>query len=162
MITNYLSPISFVVSIERLPNVEFFTQKATIPGLTMTPSVQPTPLKTLYNTPDRLEYAELDLSFIIDESMNNYLEVLRWMEGMGSPESTNQFANLKDSKYGTVSDITILVQNSNRNPNIKFTFKECFPINLSPVNLDVTSQDVFYPECTVTFRHNGFIFEKFS
>lgn len=162
MITNYLSPVSFVVSVERLPNVEFFTQKATIPGLTMNPTEQPTPLKTLYNIPDRLSYQELDLSFIIDESMNNYLEVLSWMEGLGTPDSTDQFKALKESKYGTTSEITILIQNSNRNPNIKFTFKECFPISLSPINLDVTQQDVFYPECNVTFRHNGFIFEKFS
>ena len=162
MITNYLSPISFVVSVERLPNVEFFTQKATIPSLSMTPTSQPTPLKTLYNTPDRLEYAELDLSFIIDESMDNYFEILSWMEGMGNPESTNQFKALKESKYGVSSDITLLIQNSNRNPNIKFTFKASFPINLSSVILDVTQQDVFYPEATATFRHNGFIFEKFS
>ena len=162
MITNYLSPISFVISIERLPNVEFFTQKATIPGLTMNPTQQPSPIKNLYVTADRLDYQELDLSFIIDESMNNYLEILSWMEGMGNPESTDQFAALKDSKYGITSDITILVQNSNRNPNIKFTFKECFPTSLSPINLDVTQQDVFYPECNVTFRHNGFKFEKFS
>lgn len=162
MITNYLSPVSFVISVERLPNVEFFTQKATIPGISMTPVAQPSPLKTLYNTPDRLEYAEFDLSFIIDENMDNYIEILRWMEGLGNPESTDQFRNLDKSKFGIVSEITLLIQNSNRNPNIKFTFKECFPINLSPINLDVTQPDVFYPEATVTFRHNGFILEKFS
>lgn len=162
MITNYLSPVSFVVSVERLPNVEFFTQKATIPGLSMTPTTQPTPLKTLYNIPDRLEYQELDLSFIIDEGMNNYNEILTWMEGLGTPDSLDQYKNLKESKHSDRSDITIIIQNSSRNPNIRFTFKECFPINLGSVNLDVTSQDVFYPECNVTFRHNGFKFEKFS
>lgn len=162
MITNYLSPISFTVTVERLPNVEFFTQKATIPGLTMTPTVQASPLKSLYNTPDRLEYGEFELSFIVDESMDNYFEILSWMEGMGPPESSTQFANLQKSKYGLTSDITLLVQNSNRRPNIKFTFKDCFPISLAAISLDVTQQDVFYPECNITFRHNGFKFEKFS
>ena len=162
MITNYLSPVSFVVSVERLPNVEFFTQKAVIPGLSMTPTTQPTPLKTLYNIPDRLEYQELDLSFIIDESMKNYNEILTWMEGLGTPDSSDQYKNLKETKFADRSDITLLIQNSNRNPNLKFTFKDCFPINLSSISLDVTQQDVFYPECTVTFRHNGFKFENFS
>lgn len=162
MITNYLSPVSFVISVERLPNVEFFTQKATIPGLSMAPTQQPSPLKTLYNTPDRLEYDALDLSFIVDESMGNYKEVLNWMEGMGNPVSTDQFKALKESQQGIYSDITLLIQNSNRNPNLRFTFKECFPIALSPISLDVTQQDVFYPECSVTFRHNGFTLENFS
>lgn len=162
MITNYLSPVSFVISVERLPNVEFFTQKATIPGLSMTPTQQPSPLKTLYNTPDRLEYDAFDLSFIVDESMGNYKEVLNWMEGMGNPASTDQFKALKESQQGIYSDITLLIQNSNRNPNLRFTFKECFPIALSPISLDVTQQDIFYPECSVTFRHNGFTLENFS
>lgn len=162
MITNYLSPISFAISVERLPNVEFFTQRASIPGISMTPVEQPSPLKMLYNTPDRLEYQEFEMSFIVDENMNNYKEVFNWMEGIAFPDTNEQFADLQDSKFGLTSDITLLVQNSNRNANIKFVFRDCFPINLSPIQLDVTNSDVVYPECSVTFRHNGFTFEKFS
>lgn len=162
MITNYLSPVEFVVSINRLPNVEFFTQKASIPGISMVPTQQPSPFKTLYTTPDRLEYAELDLSFIIDENMNNYREVFDWMEGMGKPDNFDQYKNLDDSKYGLVSDITLTIKNSSRNANIRLLFKECFPINLSSISLDTTNTSIFYPECTVTFRHNGFKIENSS
>jgi len=162
MITNYLSPIEFVVSVARLPNVEFFTQKAVIPGISMNPTQQPTPFKTLYTTPDRLEYQELDLSFIIDENMDNYKEIFSWMEGMGKPDEFDQFRNLKESQYGLASDITLIIKNSSRNPNLIFVFKECFPINLGSVSLDVTATDVFHPECTVTFRHNGFTVNNIS
>ena len=162
MITNYLSPISFTVSVERLPNVEFFTQRASIPGLNTVPVEQPSPLKVLYNTPDKLEYQDFDLSFIVDENMNNYREIFDWIEGYAFPDTTDQFKTLKESKYGLVSDITILIENSNRNSNLKVTFKDCFPTALSSINLDVTNQDVVYPECTATFRHNGFKIAKFS
>jgi hypothetical protein len=37
-----------------------------------------------------------------------------------------------------------------------FTFTDCFPTILSPLSLDITQQDIVYPEATVTMRHNGF------
>jgi len=162
MITNYLSPVSFLVTIDRIPNVEFFTQKATIPSLTMTPILQTAPIHNIYKEPDRLDYTELDLSFIVDENMTNYKEILNWMEGLGTPVESDQYANLAKTKEGIVSDISILIQNSARNPNIKFTFTDCFPTSLAPVMLDVTSPDVFYPECNVTFRYNNFFMETIS
>lgn len=162
MITNYLSPVGFVVSISRLPNVEFFTQRATIPSVSLVPTIQSTPIHTLYATGDRLEYAEFDLSFLIDESMNNYNEILSWMEGIGSPEKLEQYKNLEDGKDGVTSDVTFIISNSNKNPNIRFTFTNCFPIGLSPVSLDVTQPDISYPEATVSFRYDRFTFEKYG
>lgn len=162
MITNYLSPVSFLVVIERLPNTEFFTQRVTIPSLSMASPTQSSPMLNIYRVPDRIEYGELDLSFIVDESMNNYNEILSWMEGLGAPESSNQRLNLQKSKYGSQSDISIVIQNSNRNPNLKFTFTEAFPVNLSGVELDVTGSDIIYPTCNVTFRYTNMKFEKIS
>lgn len=160
MITNYLSPISFKVIVDRMPNVEFFTQRASIPGLSMGTPEQFSPLHRIYKTPDRIEYAELDLSFIVDEDMSNYGEILSWMEGMGTPEKSDQFKNLNESAYGVVSDISILIENSARRPNIRFTFTECFPIALSGLQLDVTGSDVIYPEVSVTMRYTNMRFEK--
>ena len=162
MITNYLSPVSFKIIVDRMPNVEFFTQRASIPGLSMGAPEQLSPLHRIYKTPDRIEYAELDLSFIVDENMDNYREILSWMEGMGTPESSDQRAALQSSKYGVVSDISIIIENSARKPNLKFTFTECFPIALSGVQLDVTGSDVVYPECSVTMRYTNMRFEKIS
>ena len=162
MITNYLSPVSFLVVIERLPNTEFFTQRVTIPGVGMTPPTQVSPIHNIYRTPDRLEYSELDLSFIVDEGMNNYNEILSWMEGLGAPETSDQRLNLQKSKFGAQSDISIIIQNSSRNANIRFSFTECFPTSLSSVELDVTGTDIIYPTCTATFRYTNMRFEKIS
>lgn len=162
MITNYLSPVSFKVIIDRLPNIEFFTQKFTSPSISMSPVEQLSPLHRMYQTGDRLEYSEFELSFVVDENMNNYREILNWMEGLGSPENSDQFKNLKDSKYGTVSDITVIVESSTRNNNLKFTFSDCFPISISGINLDVTNSDVFYPEASVSVRYTNMKVENYS
>lgn len=162
MITNYLSPVSFKIVIDRLPNVEFFTQRVSIPSVSAAGVPTTSPLHTLYNTPDRIEFAELDLSFIVDEDMKNYNEIFNWMQGLGSPQNSDQRKALEASKDGPRSDVAILIENSSRNSNIKFTFTDCFPVALSGVQLDVTGSDIIYPECNVTFRYNIMDFEKIS
>lgn len=162
MVTNYLSPVSFKIIIDRIPKVEFFTQRVNLPQLSMGAPTMPSPTLNLYQTPDRIEYSDLDLSFIVDENMSNYQEILQWMEGMGNPQTTDQRKNLDASKYGATSEISIIIENSSRNSNLKFTFTDCFPTALSGVSLDVTADDIIYPECNVTFRYTNMTFEKIS
>jgi hypothetical protein len=121
---------------------------------------QPSPLLNIYQTPDRIEYSELDISFLIDEDMTNYEEILRWLEGMGAPVNSNQRLNMQNSKYGFKSDITVIIENTSRNPNIEFTFTDCFPVSLSGLTLDVTDNDITYPECSVTFRYTNMNFKR--
>jgi len=154
MITNFFTPLEFIVTIKRLPNVEFFTQRATIPGISASPVPRPTPFNRVYETPDELTYNNFDFSFIIDENMNNFLEVFNWMNGITAPKDFSQFKNLKDSKEGIISDITIIVLNSSKNSSIRIEFKNCFPISLSEVVLDTTQSDLVYPEATVTFQYD--------
>ncbi len=90
MTTNYLSPVSFKIVIDRLPQTEFTTQRVQLPQLSMTAPQVASPIHNIFQTPDRMDYSDLDLSFIVDENMKNYEEILRWMEGMGTPESTEQ------------------------------------------------------------------------
>jgi hypothetical protein len=156
MITNYFSPLEFVVTVKRLPNVQFFTQRATIPSVTKQPIDKPTPFKVLYETGDVVTYSELNLSFIVDEQMNNYIEVFNWIKGLTFPENFDQFKNLAESEDGLRSDISVIVKNSNKNPSIVIDYYDCFPISLSEVLLDTTQSDIIYPEATVTFQYNYF------
>ena len=154
MITNYFTPLEFLVTIKRLPNIEFYTQRATIPGISASPVQLGTPFNKIYETPDELTYNNFDFSFIIDENMNNFLEVFNWMTGLTSPKDFSQFKNLKESRDGLISDVTIVVLNSSKNSSIKIEFKNCFPISLSEVVLDTTQSDIIYPEATVTFQYD--------
>lgn len=159
MITNYFSPLEFLVSIKRLPNVEFFTQRASIPSISATPVEIPNVFNRMYQTPDKLNYDNFNFSFIIDENMSNYLEVFNWMKGITFPENFNQFKTTNDSRDGIISDVTLVVLNSNKNGSIKIDFKNCFPIALSEVTLDTTQTDIIYPEATVTFQYDYFDIE---
>lgn len=156
MITNYLSPASFLVSVDRMPHVEFFSQKVNIPDVSGNPQTRNSPLGVLYDTPSILNYADLDITFIVDEDMKNYLEILNWLEGMGSPEDQSQYKTLTTSDSGTTSDITVIVNNNHKNPNVQFKFKDCFPISIGAISLDLTASDIQYIECTASFRYTNF------
>lgn len=162
MITNYFSPLEFIVSVKRLPHIEFFTQRTQIPGVSATPVAKPTPFNIMYETPDKLTYNNFDFSFIIDEKMNNYIEVYNWIKGITFPQNYGQFKEINESKEGRFSDITVLVLNSSKNPSINITYKNCFPIGLSEVTLDTTSSDLIYPEATVTFQYDYYTIEQVS
>lgn len=156
MITNYFSPLEFNITVKRLPNVEFFTQRVSIPGISSNPVIVPSPVNKFFETPDELQYNNLDLSFIIDENMKNYIEVFNWMTATSFPQNTDQFKRIKESKDGLKSDISIVILNSHKNPSIRVDFKDCFPISLSEIIMDTTNQDLVYPEASVTFQYNWF------
>lgn len=162
MIQNYFSPLEFRVTIKRLPNIEFFTQRTSIPGINGTPVAMGSPLNRFYQTPDKLEYSNLDLSFIVDENMNNYLEVFNWITGITFPQNYKQYENINESKEGTKSDISVLILSSHKNAKIKVDYISCFPIALSQIELDTTQNDVVYPQANVTFQYDYFTISQIA
>jgi len=153
MITNYLSPLEFRVTIDRLPNVEFFTQQTNIPGISSNPVMVPTRFNKTFHSGDEVEFSNLDLTFIVDERMENYREVFDWIVALNFPDNAGQYSSLGDN---LVSDMSIIVLNSKKNPNIAFRFKNCFPISLGEVSLNTTDSDVTYPQVTATFQYDAF------
>jgi hypothetical protein len=160
MITNYLSPLEFRVSILRLPNVSFFVQRTSLPSVSTSPVETPTPFNKIYQTPDKLTYSNLDLTFIVDEHMENYLEIYNWINDISFPRDFREYKQIKESEAGTTSDITLHILNSHKNGNIEVTYINCFPISLSEITMDTTQQDVVYPEVTATFQYDSFSIRK--
>jgi hypothetical protein len=156
MITNYLSPLEFRATIKRLPNVQFFLQRSTIPNVSQNPVEQSSPFNRIYHSADKLQYSNFDFTFIVDERMNNYLEIFNWMKLATFPEAYDQFKTIKNSEEGIYSDITVQILNSHKNADIEVKFVNCFPISLSDIILDTSQPDVLYPEVTATFQYDYF------
>lgn len=150
MITNYLSTGGFQVSIKRLPGTEFYTQKASIPGVSSNPTKGVTPLNPYFEPGDDLTYEDLNLEFIIDEDMNNYIDILDWIKSNTSPETSTQYK--KEGK--TKSQISIIVLNSAKRPVVEITYYDCFPISLSEITLDSNNSDVQYAKANAVFKYN--------
>lgn len=152
---NFLSPIGFGFAIKRLPNVSFFVQGATIPGLSVTRADVSTPFKSIVFAGDKLEHEPFTVTIRMDENMEAYREIFDWMISITKAYSYDQYKVLKESEDGVYSDASLLIMNSKGNPSLEVRFKDIFPINIGQIVLDTTQQDINYVTCDITFEHNG-------
>ena len=94
---SYLSPVGFKFLLNKLPNVEYFCQGITLPGISLMSVPLETPFTRIPYPGDRVEFQDFIVRFIIDEDMLNFTEIFKWMQGLGFPESFEQLKALKDS-----------------------------------------------------------------
>lgn len=152
---NYLSPVEYRFTIKRLPNVSFFVQSVSIPGMSSGNNELPTPFKNVPLHGDKLEYEALSLQVAMDENMQSFIEVRNWLIGLTKPYDFEQHANLIEGE-GLYSDATLLIMNSSKNPNIEVTFKDIFPTSIGEVAFDTRGTDVDVPTSTMTFLFNDY------
>jgi hypothetical protein len=153
---NFLSPTGFRLSIKRLPNVSFFIQAATIPGISMTAIDYPTPFKNLEFAGSKINFEQFTVNIRVDENMDSYNEIFNWMVGLAPTKSFDQYNTLKKSEYGLYSDASLIILNSRQNPALEVVFRDIFPVSLSSIALDTTQSTINYVSCDVTFGHNGY------
>ena len=162
---DYASPIQFRFKMTKLPNVEFFIQSANIPGISLGETSMPTPLKDISMPGDKLTYQTLEVSFLVDENLNNYKEIHDWIIGLGFPQDHTQFKTLLGtgadrfpgriantaatgtsiaqpvSEGGIYSDATLTVLNSKNIAKTEIRFQNVFPISLGSLSYDIKASD---------------------
>jgi hypothetical protein len=180
---DYASPTQFKFNIIKLPKVEYFCTAVNIPGISLGFIQQQTPLKDIPVPGEKLTYADLTMSFLVDENLLNYQEIHGWLTGLGFPRDhtqfdtltnagTNRFPTSKGSisreagkvKYGapntgsTLSDATLLVLTNKNNPVTEVRFSDVFPISLSGLNYNQQATDIQYLTAEVTFKYKIYEF----
>ena len=91
------SPQQFKFSIIKLPKVEYFCTSANVPGISLGSATQLTPLKDIPVPGDKLTYGDLEISFMVDENLDNYREIHGWLTGIGFPRERQQYTNLLET-----------------------------------------------------------------
>ena len=159
---NFLSPTGFKFGLKRSPGVAFFCNQANIPSLDLGIAVQPSYLKDIDRPGDKITFGDLNLRFLVDEDLVNYMEIQNWIRGLGFPESLDQFQELKDenilgpmgkSNDDIYSDGTLQILSSNLIPKFQVIFRDLFPSNLSTVTFDATDTDIEYFTADVGFKY---------
>jgi len=166
---NYLSNVGFNFTLARFPKVDFFSNTANLPGLTLGTVNAPNYLKELPLAGDRLVFEDFSLQFIVDEQLQNYLAIHNWMKGLGFPDSIGDFMDLvtdednnqfnMDLQY---SDGTLNVLNNQFNTVSKVKFNGLFPVSLSGLQFDATNTDYQNLTATVTFKYTIYNIETVS
>tara|TARA_Y100001935_G_scaffold248065_1_gene244763 strand:- start:1320 stop:1868 length:549 start_codon:yes stop_codon:yes gene_type:complete len=161
---NFLSPAGFKFSLAKAPKVDFFSQSVSIPNIDLGVAVQTSYLRDIPVPGDKLSYGDLSVDFFIDENLENYLQIERWMRSLGFPETIAEAVSLdpqKDSLLdGARSDGTLLIYNSSFNPIASILFKDAFPVSLTPVPFTADVTDINYIMATATFKYTIFNVES--
>jgi len=156
---NFLSPVGFRFNIEALPLTNWFLTAVNLPGISLGEVTQPTPLMQTQVPGNDLVWDALNITFLVDEDLNNWREIYDWLIGLGFPNNYDEYKTQKTLKQ-IYSDATLNILNSNMNINYIIQFKDLFPTNLSEVQFDSASSDIEGIKATATFRYLTYTYEK--
>ena len=156
---NFLSSVGFKFNLAKYPKVDFFSNSARIPELSLGLATQPSYLKDIDIPGEKLTYGDFTLKFLVDENMENYMTVYNWLVGLGFPESTKQFKDLttdsadqRDPKEA-YCDGTLRILNSNLREIAQVKFQDLFPVSLTSLDFDSSNSDIEYFTAEATFRY---------
>ncbi len=174
---DYASPVQFRFKIAKLPQVEFFIQTVNLPGISIGEATVPTPLYDYPVPGDEISFQSLDISFLVDENLNNYKELHDWISGLGFGKSHDDFADLQAtaadrfpgstkgslvagveipaplSEGGIYSDATLTILNSKNIAKTEVRFQNVFPTSIGSLSYDVQASDIDYLKATASFDY---------
>ena len=160
---NFLAPVGFKFGWQRTPSVAFFCNEANIPDITLGVAEQPSYLRDIPTPGDKIQFGDLNLRFLVDEDLGNFVEIQNWIRGLGYPESLKEIFDLQKEKdrvdtydsglMDIYSDGTLTVLTSSQNPKFKIMFKDLWPYNLTTLNFDATDTDIEYFTAEVSFKY---------
>jgi hypothetical protein len=166
---NPLHPNKFQINFSRVPNVRFFAQSVAIPGISMSEVLQPTPFVDVYAPGEKAIYDLINITFIVDENMESWIEIHDWIRGMTFPKEFSEYRNLgnlnsytriKKSEKPQYSDCEITILSSSNNPNVRFKFYDVFPTTLSTIVLNSTDSPDTILTADATFRYSYYDIEQ--
>ena len=181
---DYADPSKFLFKCNKLPKVEFFTTQVNLPGVNLGDVVIPTPFKELPVQGHTLTFENLQLQFMVDEKLENYIELHQWLVGIGFPKSRNQFSSFRTRNANAFpgdpvvntgsattdnnavgvqqmySDATLTITSSKNNPTVEVRFSDIYPVSLSALQFDQQVGDTTYLTATVDFSYT--LYEIFT
>ena len=160
---NFLSPIGFKFSLKRSPGVAYFCNEANIPDMSLSVAEQPTYLRDIPLPGDKIDFGDLNLRFMVDEDLTNYMEIQNWIRGLGYPQSIKEYQDLEKKAYiqqtfgkkrqDIYSDGTLQILSNNLVPKFQVIFDDLFPYSISTVTFDATDTDIEYFTAEVSFKY---------
>jgi len=160
--TNLLQSSKFILAFNRLPTVQYFCQEANLPGVSLGATEFPTPLRNVPVAGSKLEYNEFKVTFLVDEQLQSWYELYKWMLAIGGPTSIadrnklNQLQNGNSTVVSYYSDANLTVMSALNNPLLRVNYQRMFPISLSDIDFDTQQSADKIMTATATFQYEYF------
>jgi hypothetical protein len=182
---DYATGTQWRLAFNRIPKTTWFCTAANVPGITLGEAQYATPMSDMFVTGDKLTFETLNITFLVDEELQNYRELWEWIVGIGSPVNHSQWTtaltkgdgittnfsavgsddNIDPRQSATstdknlYSDATLIVYNSKNMPKVNVKFKDMFPTSISSLEYSQDLTDVEYFKASATFRYLYYEFE---
>jgi len=166
---NFLQPNKYQLNFGRSPNVRYFCQSLSVPGISLSEIPQTNPFVDVYVPGEKAIYDLLNITFIVDEELKSWLEIHDWIRAMTFPKEFEEYKKLdRLNKYTTniptvkpqYSDATITLLSSSNTPYYNFRFYDVFPTTLSTFVMSATDSPDSVITADATFRYSYFDVEK--
>lgn len=157
--------------INLLPGAKYMCQRWELPGLSSNHLRQPTPMadKPVHGT--KPIFGPLNITFRVDQNLDNYLEVYDWWIGLHPPRSPLQhkewLGTVSSSlqpfyQKGPYSEATLILFTTAEVPSIEVQFTDLYPTTISSLKFDTTTQNAEELTCEVAFDYRDYAFVKRS
>ena len=184
-VQDYATGTQWRIAFNRIPKTTWFCTAANVPGITLGEAQYATPMSDMFVAGDKLTFETLNITFLVDEELQNYRELWEWIVGIGSPVNHSQWTtaltkgdgittnfsavgsddNINPRQKATstdknlYSDATLIVYNSKNMPKVNVKFKDMFPTSISSLEYSQDLTDVEYFKASATFRYLYYEFE---
>jgi hypothetical protein len=150
---NELRNTAFQLKIESKDKLNFFIVAANLPGFELGAVDQMTPVGRVPWSGDH-NFEELQVQFIVDEDLVNWLEVHNWMRAAAS------VAKYDDYDFTEIFRDGVLVLKTNQySPNVAVNFVGLVPRGLSGLDFDSRTSEPEIITATITFAYTDYTIE---
>lgn len=151
----------FHFEIRELPNVSMFAQRFNMPGVRLGAARRASPMVDYPIPGEKLDFEELEVGFMVDEFIENFMEIYHWMCYLGFPRDTEQFRKMfaNETRFTETSDIILTSTTNKLNAARRVHFVDAFPTNLTPIefsNIDQTTTPLI---ASVMFSYKYYYFD---
>lgn len=150
---NFLAPNNFqlVIDNQSFKNTQLTVQKFSIPDMSLPKAQLNGPMRSIGMAGDKMDYGPLEITFIIDEDLDNYKEMHDWMLGQLTIQDNGMAS-------GKTRDLALIINTSHNNRTKEITFVDAYPVALSSIPFETDVSDVEYMTASVTFEYSYFKF----
>ena len=154
---NLLLSTGFRFILSRTPNITYFCQGVNLPDISFGEVLQPTPFIPVKHPGSSFNYGDLEITFIVDENMENWREIHDWMRSIKGVED---FEEYEDNTNNHFCDASIIILNSAMKPNLEVTFDRMFPKSLGGIQFSSDTSDASQIIASATFAFTSYDIRK--
>jgi hypothetical protein len=144
---------NYTLVLERIKGVTYGLQTCELPAITLSERTISTAPMLDYQTPgEKLIFDKLNISFIVDDNLDNYMEIVDWLWECVNP---NKGASRVTERELT-SDAMLTVYNKHKVAVRHFRFHDAYPAMLGPLMFSNAGQTNNHITCTLTMSYSHY------